>query len=70
MKATATDDLIVALSELRVIFPEWRMGQLIANLVQATGGADTGAIWEIDDDQLLVAARRLIERNGDREVTP
>lgn len=69
MKASATEELIGALSELRELFPDWRMGQLVANLVLAAGGTDAGAIWEVEDDQLLAAARRLIERNREREAT-
>jgi hypothetical protein len=66
MSVSTAEELIVALSELRVLFPDWRMGQLVANLVMAAGGTDAGAIWEVQDEQLLAAARRLIERNGGR----
>ncbi len=66
MIASRTDELVDALSELRVMFPHWRMGQLIANLVMAAGGMDAGAIWDLEDDKLLAAARRIIERNGER----
>ena len=66
MNVSATEELLVALSELRALFPEWRMGQLVANLVTAAGGIDAGAIWDVEDEQLLAAARRLIERNRGR----
>lgn len=66
MITSHTDELVDALSELRAIFPDWRMGQLIANLVTAAGGMDAGAIWDIEDDRLVAAARRLIERNRGR----
>lgn len=68
MSVSATDELTQAISELRMLFPDWRMGQLVANLVMAAGGPDGGAIWDMEDDQLLAAARRLIERNRGREV--
>lgn len=68
MNISATEELIGAVSELRTLFPDWRMGQLIANLVMAAGGADAGAIWDVEDEQLLAAARRLIERNRGREA--
>jgi hypothetical protein len=42
------------------------MGQLVANLVTAAGGMDAGAIWDMEDDKLLEAARRLIELNRGR----
>ena len=66
VRVSETEELIAALSELRGLFPDWRMGQLIANLVMAAGGADAGAIWDIEDEQLLAAAQRLIERNRHR----
>jgi hypothetical protein len=67
MNVSTTDELIGALSELRGLFPDWRMGQLVANLVTAAGGMDAAAIWEVEDEQLLTAARRLIERNRGRQ---
>jgi hypothetical protein len=69
MSVSTADELIEALSELRLLFPDWRMGQLVANLTMAAGGTDGGAIWDVEDQQLLTAARRLIERNRGREVS-
>ena len=66
MNVSAAEELIGALSELRALFPDWRMGQLVANLVTAAGGTDAGAMWDVEDEQLLAAARRLIERNRGR----
>jgi hypothetical protein len=68
MKVSDDEELIEAISELRVLFPDWRMGQLIANLVTAAGGTDAGAIWDMEDEHLLAAARRLIERNRGRRA--
>jgi hypothetical protein len=68
MNQAVADDLMGAIAELRTLFPDWRMGQLVANLATAAGGMDAGAIWDIEDEQLLAAARRLIERNRGRTV--
>jgi hypothetical protein len=62
------DQLLQAIAELRSLFPEWRLGQLIANLATAAGAADAAAIWDIEDDQLLAAARRLVDRNRARDA--
>lgn len=70
MSVTTSEELIGALGELHVLFPEWRVGQLVANLVTAAGGPDAGAIWDIEDQQLLAAAHRLIERNRERMHVP
>lgn len=66
MNATAIDELIAAMSELRLLFPDWRLGQLVANLALAAGHDGNGGIWEVEDNELLAAARRLIERNQAR----
>ncbi|MEX0704422.1 MAG: hypothetical protein WD069_20140 [Planctomycetales bacterium] len=66
MKTAQDEQLILAISELRALFPEWRMGQLVANLVTAAGRTDDSAIWDVEDDELLAAAQRLIARNRDR----
>ena len=65
MNIKTTNELIYALCELRCV-PEWRMGQLVANLATAAGNADPNAVWDVEDEQLLAAARRLIERNRGR----
>ena len=66
MSISVAEELIEAIAELRKLFPDWRMGQLVANLVTAAGGMDASAIWDMEDDKLLAAARRLIERNRGR----
>ncbi len=68
MTPASADELLGALSELRALFPDWRFGQLVANLALAAGRE--GAVWEVEDEELLAAARRLIERNRARQGTP
>jgi hypothetical protein len=63
MNASVTDELIGALAELRSLFPDWRFGQLVANLALAAGRDGDGGVWEVEDEQLLAAARRLTQRN-------
>ena len=66
MKTETGADLLAALAELRAIFPDWRVGQMIANLTQAAGRGGEGGLWDVEDEELLAAARRLIERNQSR----
>jgi len=68
MNTTVSADLIDAVAELREIFPDWRFGQLVANLVTAAGGVDASAIWHVEDEALLAAAQRLIQRNRGRQA--
>ncbi len=67
MNQITADELVGTIAELRALFPEWRLGQLMANLVTAAGGTEAGVIWDIEDEELLRAARRLIERNRERK---
>jgi hypothetical protein len=66
MNDTSPDALIQAVAQLRELFPEWRFGQLVANLVTAAGCQQPEAIWDVEDQQLLIAAQRLIARNQNR----
>jgi hypothetical protein len=50
MNQITPDELVGTIAELRALFPEWRLGQLIANLVTAAGGTEAGAIWDIEDE--------------------
>jgi hypothetical protein len=70
MNASEAEELIQAISELRALFPDWRMGQLVANLVTAAGGTDASAIWDLEDEKLLAAARRVMEPNRGRSTIP
>jgi hypothetical protein len=57
-------DLLAALAELSRIRPEWRMGQTLANLATTAGRMDAGGVWELEDEEALAAARRLIEEHA------
>jgi hypothetical protein len=60
---TSHEELLKVLSELSGLLPEWRFGQLVANVATAARGPKVEASWDSDDEELLAAARRLIERN-------
>jgi hypothetical protein len=55
-------DLFAVLGELSRCDPEWRLGQLIANVA---GWADQ-EIWDVEDQQLLDAARLHLEQRTER----
>jgi hypothetical protein len=46
-------DLFAALAQLCQRYPEWRFGQLVANVA---GWADQ-ELWDVEDEQLLEVAR-------------
>lgn len=57
MSVAVHDELIESLAELRLALPSMRLGQLIANMATVARGAVPGAVWEMEDDELLTAIR-------------
>src|SRR5205809_3877890 len=55
-------DLLDALTKLSHIRPEWRLGQTLANLAMTAGRLDPGGVWDLEDEEALVAATTLIEQ--------
>jgi hypothetical protein len=51
-------DLLAAIARLGEQYPNWRFGQLIANV---SGWADQ-EIWDIEDEQMLEAVRLHLEK--------
>ena len=63
------EELLQTLARLGELFPEWRFGQLIANVATAARGPQVEAIWDSEDEELLAAAQRLLDHNrGRKEV--
>jgi hypothetical protein len=52
-----SSELLSCLCELRRAWPEVRFGQLIANLAVVARGTEPGAVWEMEDEELLAAAK-------------
>jgi hypothetical protein len=65
---TTRDELLNTLAELGRQFPDWRLGQTLANLAMAAGHPESDAIWDLEDSEALSAARRLIERHAQRHT--
>jgi hypothetical protein len=64
MKPSGTrDELLTALAELTEQHPEWRLGQMIANLAMAAGRTEASGVWDVEDSEALEAAQHLLERH-------
>jgi hypothetical protein len=61
--------LLAALDQLGRLHPNWRLGQTLANLAMAAGRLDAGGVWDLEDDEALAAARRLLERRTQAPAT-
>ncbi|HZL34876.1 MAG TPA: hypothetical protein VFC78_06170 [Tepidisphaeraceae bacterium] len=50
-------ELAAVLLELNEVHPNWRFGQLVANVAAWAGTDEPANIWELSDADLLQAAR-------------
>jgi hypothetical protein len=57
MSVTADDTLIDSLRELSRALPTMRLGQLVANMATVARGPVAGAVWDVEDEELLRAIR-------------
>jgi hypothetical protein len=62
--------LLSALADLGRLRPEWRVGQTLANLAMTAGRLDAGAVWDIEDEEALAAARELIGQSSEALAVP
>ena len=53
MNSQGRAELLAMIAELSQRYPDWRLGQLVANVA---GWADQ-EVWDVEDEQLLEAAR-------------
>lgn len=68
MNHTVRDELLRVLSGFSEHAPELRFGQLIANLAFLARASGPTDVWEVEDDELLEAARghlRDLERRSE-----
>jgi hypothetical protein len=59
-------EILRLLEQLSELTPEVRFGQLIANLSYLAVGPTNEAIWDMEDEQLVVALRKHIADLSDR----
>ena len=62
-------ELLRLIEEMGEAFPEFRLGQLIANLAFWARGDQAGAVWDAEDQELMAAAREQIH-NAERRTHP
>jgi hypothetical protein len=63
MTASQRSELLDVIAELSRRYPNWRIGQLIANVA---GWADQ-EVWDVEDEQLLQAARLHLQQLADEK---
>lgn len=68
MTTQVRQEILQVLSELSETCPEVRLGQLIANLSYLAKGPTNEAIWDLEDEELLAAARKHLEDRRKNEA--
>ncbi len=62
-------DVLHALEALSETCPEYRLGQMIANLTMLARGDAEGALWDMEDEELLSAARKHLSDWNERHAS-
>ena len=64
MVGEGRDDLVSALLAMRREHPDWRFGQMVCNVAYMAREYEKGAVWEVEDIELIVAIEKhLASRN-------
>jgi hypothetical protein len=61
MSRSVRPELLQVLTELSEVCPDMRLGQLIVNLSYLARGLSNESIWDMEDEELLEAARKHLE---------
>ena len=62
MKNETRKELLNVIAELSDLTPDIRLGQLVANLSYMARGPAKEAVYDVEDDELLAAAREHLEQ--------
>jgi hypothetical protein len=58
-------EILRLLEELSGLYPEWRFGQMVANVAmlaaQPTESGDSG-VWDVEDDDFLATLKRHVKQ--------
>lgn len=58
-------DLLNGLEELMQVHPDWRIGQLVANIAFLARQTDS-ATWDVENEEFVQAARQHLQRTAER----
>ena len=59
----SNDEVLEVLGELRTRYPDWRLGQLVCNVTVWSKGTDKNAIWDLEDSEFVVTARKHLQKS-------
>ena len=61
--------VLAALEDLSETYPDWRFGQMIANLATIARGPENESVWDMEDEELLAAIRWQLEQRREALVS-
>ena len=61
--------IAVPLEELSKIYPQWRFGQLVANVATWAKGPAAQSIWDVEDEDFLKAAEQHLHSRSNALAT-
>lgn len=67
MSSQIRQEMLNVLAELSQCCPDVRLGQLIANLAYLAKGPTNEAIWDVEDEELLTAARQQLQERMSKQ---
>ena len=62
MTAMTARRLANVMEGLSKLHPEWRVGQLVANVASWAKGPSAEAVWDVTDEEFLQAAEAYLSR--------
>ncbi len=69
MTSELRQQVLAALDELSDSYPDWRFGQMIANLALVARGPENESVWDMEDEELLAAIRWQLEQRHEALVS-
>src|SRR5690348_3623062 len=62
--------LAKVIEQLTELHPDWRIGQLVANVAAWASGPTAEAVWDVDDESFLKAAETHLRTHASQKSPP
>lgn len=59
---TTREEIFKALAEMSDRYPDWRFGQMVANVCFWAKGPTNQAIWDVEDQQFLETLKKHLQK--------
>jgi hypothetical protein len=66
MNSATAKRIAAVIEELSRLHPDWRVGQMVANVALWAKGPTETAVWDVEDEEFLQAAEEHIQAHSAR----